>query len=82
LLAGAMNLAIAAAKAVGGVLSGSDTVTEVLLLTALRRSARPSARLRPRAVFLGVPGLGRDLVGGAVFAVYDGSTPFWVPRNG
>jgi cation diffusion facilitator family transporter len=56
-VAGAANLAIAVAKAVAGVLSGSaamlseaahsfaDTTTEVLLFTALRRGARgPDAR--------------------------------------
>ena len=59
LLAGSMNLGIAVAKAVGGVLSGSsamlseaahsvaDTVTEVLLLTALRRSAKPADEHHP-----------------------------------
>jgi cation diffusion facilitator family transporter len=54
LVAGAANLAIAVAKAVAGLASGSaamlsesahsvaDTVTEVLLFTALRRGARPA----------------------------------------
>jgi hypothetical protein len=53
-IAGAANLAIALAKAVAGVLSGSaamlseaahsvaDTSTEVLLFTALRRGQRPA----------------------------------------
>lgn len=59
LLAGAVNLAIAAAKAVAGVLSGSsamlseaahslaDTVNEVLLVVALRRGARTADRGHP-----------------------------------
>ena len=54
LVAGAANLAIAVAKLVAGLLSGSaamlseaahsvaDTTTEVLLYTALRRGARPA----------------------------------------
>jgi cation diffusion facilitator family transporter len=56
LVAGAANLALAAAKAVAGVVSGSsallaeaahslaDTLNEVFLLTALRRSDRPPDR--------------------------------------
>ncbi|GLZ81768.1 cation diffusion facilitator transporter [Actinorhabdospora filicis] len=58
-LAGAMNLAIAAAKGVAGFLSGSsamlseamhsvaDTTTEVFLFVALRRSAKPADRRHP-----------------------------------
>ena len=54
IVAGAANLAIAIAKLVGGVLAGSsamlseaahsfaDTITEVLLLTAVRRSDHPA----------------------------------------
>ncbi|MFG1923718.1 cation diffusion facilitator family transporter [Cryptosporangium sp. NPDC048952] len=53
-VAGAANLAISIAKAVGGILAGSsamlseaahslaDTITEVLLLTAVKRSGRPA----------------------------------------
>ncbi|MFI5957194.1 cation diffusion facilitator family transporter [Cryptosporangium sp. NPDC051539] len=53
-VAGAANLAIAIAKAVGGILAGSsamlseaahsmaDTITEVLLLTAVKRGGRPA----------------------------------------
>ncbi|WP_344646791.1 cation diffusion facilitator family transporter [Cryptosporangium japonicum] len=53
-VAGVANLAIAIAKAVGGLLAGSsamlseaahslaDTITEVLLLTAVKRSGRPA----------------------------------------
>jgi cation diffusion facilitator family transporter len=59
LVAGAANLAIAVAKAVGALLSGSaamlseaahsvaDTVTEVLLLVAVRRGAKPPDRRHP-----------------------------------
>jgi len=59
LVAGGANLAIAAAKAVGGILSGSsamlseaahsvaDTVTEVLLFTSLKRAGKPADREHP-----------------------------------
>lgn len=59
LVAGLMNLAIAAAKGVAGLLSGSaamlsesahsvaDTITEVLLVIALRRGQRPSDEQHP-----------------------------------
>ena len=58
LVAGAANLAIALAKLIAGLFSGSaamlseaahsaaDTVTEVLLLVAIRRAARPADRRR------------------------------------
>jgi cation diffusion facilitator family transporter len=58
-VAGLVNLAIAAAKAVAGVLSGSaamlsesahslaDTLTEVLLFVALRRGSRPPDEAHP-----------------------------------
>ncbi|HEX5404726.1 MAG TPA: cation diffusion facilitator family transporter [Pseudonocardiaceae bacterium] len=89
LLAAAVNLAIAAAKAVGGVLSGSsamlseaahslaDTVTEVLLLTALRRSARPADARHPlgygpERYFWAFLASVATFIGGAVFAVTDG----------
>jgi len=89
LLAAAVNLAIAAAKAVGGVLSGSsamlseaahsvaDTVTEVLLLTALRRSARPADSRHPlgygpERYFWAFLASVATFIGGAVFAVTDG----------
>ena len=59
ILAGAVNLAIAAAKFVGGMLSHSsamlsesahsvaDTVTEVLLFVALKRGTKPPDRRHP-----------------------------------
>ncbi|HKN97157.1 MAG TPA: cation diffusion facilitator family transporter [Pseudonocardiaceae bacterium] len=89
LVAAGANLAIAAAKAVGGIVSGSsamlseaahsvaDTVTEVLLLTALRRSARPpDARhplgYGPERYFWAFLASVATFIGGAVFAVTDG----------
>lgn len=83
------NLGIAAAKAVGGVVSGSsamlseaahsvaDTVTEVLLLTSLKRSAKPADEAHPlgygpeRYIWALLASIA-TFVGGAVFAVYDG----------
>src|SRR6478752_9011854 len=59
LVAGTANLAIAVAKAVGGLLSGSsamlaeaahsvaDTLNQVFLLTALKRSKRPADAQHP-----------------------------------
>ncbi|HEX3590215.1 MAG TPA: cation diffusion facilitator family transporter [Pseudonocardiaceae bacterium] len=89
LLAAGVNLAIAVAKAVGGVLSGSsamlsesahsvaDTVTEVLLLTALRRSARPADARHPlgygpERYFWAFLASVATFIGGAAFAVVDG----------
>lgn len=83
------NLGIAAAKAFGGIVSGSsamlseaahsvaDTVTEVLLLTALKRSARPADEAHPlgygpeRYIWALLASIA-TFAGGAVFAVYDG----------
>ncbi|MFJ1869346.1 cation diffusion facilitator family transporter [Streptomyces sp. NPDC088097] len=83
------NLGIAVAKAFGGVVSGSsamlseaahsvaDTVTELLLLTSLRRSARPADEAHPlgygpeRYIWALLASIA-TFVGGAVFAVYDG----------
>lgn len=83
------NLGIAAAKAVGGIVSGSsamlseaahsvaDTVTEVLLLTSLKRSAKPADDAHPlgygpeRYIWALLASIA-TFVGGAVFAVYDG----------
>jgi cation diffusion facilitator family transporter len=89
LLAAGVNLAIAAAKAVGGVISGSsamlseaahslaDTVTEVLLLTALRRSGRPADPRHPlgygpERYFWAFLASVATFVGGAAFAIIDG----------
>lgn len=83
------NLGIAAAKAVGGIVSGSsamlseaahsvaDTVTEVLLLASLKRSAKPADEAHPlgygleRYIWALLASIA-TFVGGAVFAVYDG----------
>lgn len=88
-VAAVTNLGIAAAKAVGGVVSGSsamlseaahsvaDTVTEVMLLASLKRSAKPADEAHPlgygpeRYVWALLASVAA-FVGGAVFAVYDG----------
>ncbi len=89
LLAAGVNLAIAAAKAAGGIISGSsamlseaahsvaDTVTEVLLITALRRSAKPADQRHPlgygpERYFWAFLASVATFIGGAVFAVTDG----------
>ncbi|WP_030379856.1 MULTISPECIES: cation diffusion facilitator family transporter [unclassified Streptomyces] len=83
------NLGIAVAKAVAGLISGSsamlseaahsvaDTVTEVLLLTALKRSAKPADEEHPlgygpeRYIWALLAAVA-TFVGGAVFSLYDG----------
>ncbi|MFF4744331.1 MULTISPECIES: cation diffusion facilitator family transporter [unclassified Streptomyces] len=89
IVAALANLGLAVAKAVAGVISGSsamlseaahsvaDTVTEVLLLTALRRSAKPADEEHPlgygpeRYIWAMLASVA-TFVGGAVFSVYDG----------
>lgn len=89
IVAAVANLGIAAAKAVAGVISGSsamlseaahsvaDTVTEVMLLTALKRSDKPADEDHPvgyageRYVWALLAAVA-TFVGGAVFSVYDG----------
>ncbi|MET9620922.1 MULTISPECIES: cation diffusion facilitator family transporter [unclassified Streptomyces] len=89
IVAAAANLGIAAAKAVAGLISGSsamlseaahsvaDTVTEVMLLAALKRSAKPADEDHPlghsgeRYVWALLAAVA-TFVGGAVFSVYDG----------
>ncbi|MEV0177195.1 cation diffusion facilitator family transporter [Streptomyces sp. NPDC050803] len=89
IVAAVANLGIAAAKAVAGVVSGSsamlseaahsvaDTVTEVLLLTALKRSEKPADEDHPlghgpeRYVWALLAAVA-TFVGGAVFSLYDG----------
>ncbi|CAM5257079.1 Ferrous-iron efflux pump FieF [Streptomyces glaucescens] len=89
IVAAVANLGIALAKAVAGVLSGSsamlseaahsvaDTVTEVLLLTALRRSGKPADEEHPlghgpeRYVWALLAAVA-TFVGGSVFSLYDG----------
>ncbi|WP_371671322.1 cation diffusion facilitator family transporter [Streptomyces sp. NBC_00289] len=89
IVAAVANLGIALAKAVAGVISGSsamlseaahsvaDTVTEVLLLTALKRSAKPADEDHPlgygpeRYIWAMLAAVA-TFVGGAVFSLYDG----------
>ncbi|MFF5502341.1 cation diffusion facilitator family transporter [Streptomyces roseolus] len=89
IVAAGANLGIAVAKAVAGVISGSsamlseaahsvaDTVTEVMLLTALKRSEKPADEDHPvgyageRYVWAMLAAVA-TFVGGAVFSIYDG----------
>ncbi len=89
IVAALANLGIALAKAVAGVISGSsamlseaahsvaDTATEILLLTALRRSGRPADEEHPlghgpeRYIWALLAAVA-TFVGGAVFSLYDG----------
>lgn len=88
-VAAAANLGIAVAKLVAGLISGSsamlseaahsvaDTVTEVMLLTALRRSRKPADEEHPlgygpeRYIWAMLASVA-TFVGGAVFSLYDG----------
>ncbi|MFJ8753167.1 cation diffusion facilitator family transporter [Streptomyces sp. NPDC102441] len=88
-IAAAANLGIALAKLVAGLISGSsamlseaahsvaDTVTEVMLLTALRRSEKPADEDHPlgygpeRYIWAMLAAVA-TFVGGAVFSLYDG----------
>ncbi|RII19638.1 Ferrous-iron efflux pump FieF [Streptomyces sp. YIM 130001] len=89
LVAAAANFGIAAAKAVAGLVSGSsamlseaahsvaDTVTELMLLAALKRSERPADDEHPlgygpeRYIWALLASVA-TFVGGGIFAVYDG----------
>ncbi|MGW0818777.1 cation diffusion facilitator family transporter [Streptomyces viridiviolaceus] len=89
IVAAAANFGVALAKAVAGIISGSsamlaeaghsvaDTVTEVLLLTALRRSKKPADDEHPlghgpeRYIWALLASVA-TFVGGGVFALYDG----------
>ncbi|MEU4653692.1 cation diffusion facilitator family transporter [Streptomyces sp. NPDC023723] len=89
IVAALANLGIAIAKAVAGAISGSsamlseaahsvaDTVTEVLLLTSLKRSVRPADEDHPlghgpeRYIWALLAAVA-TFVGGAVFSFYDG----------
>ncbi|MFD4598033.1 cation diffusion facilitator family transporter [Streptomyces sp. NPDC058464] len=89
IVAAVANLGIAVAKAVAGVVSGSsamlseaahsvaDTVTELLLLTALKRSEKPADEEHPlgygpeRYIWAMLAAVA-TFVGGAVFSLYDG----------
>ncbi|MFE9659853.1 cation diffusion facilitator family transporter [Streptomyces sp. NPDC005955] len=89
LIAAAANLGIAVAKAVAGVVSNSsamlseaahsvaDTVTELLLLTALKRGEKPADEAHPvghgaERYLWALLAAVATFVGGAVFALYDG----------
>lgn len=89
IVAAAANCGVALAKAVAGIISGSsamlseaghsvaDTVTEVLLLVALKRSKKPADEDHPlgygpeRYIWALLASVA-TFVGGGVFAVYDG----------
>src|SRR5829696_2852458 len=89
LLALAANAGIAVLKAIAGLLTGSaallsesahsvgDTVTQVLLLTALRRSKRPADRRHPfgygkERYFWSLLAAMGILVSGAAYSIYQG----------
>ncbi|MEV4354750.1 cation diffusion facilitator family transporter [Nonomuraea sp. NPDC004186] len=89
LVAGAANLTIAVAKLFAGLLSGSaamlseaahsaaDTVTELLLLVAVRRAGRPPDRRHPfghgkSGFFWAMMAAVATLVGGAGFSITHG----------
>nr|WP_202506335.1 cation diffusion facilitator family transporter [Amycolatopsis rubida] len=88
-MAGGVNLAIAILKLVAGIITGSgamlseaahsvaDTITEVLLLTALKRSERPADRRHPfgygkERYFWSLLAAVSIFASGAVFALYEG----------
>ncbi|WP_098010761.1 cation diffusion facilitator family transporter [Streptomyces sp. sk226] len=89
IVAAAANLGIAVAKAVAGLISSSsamlseaahsvaDTVTEVMLLAALKRSEKPADEEHPlghgpeRYIWAMLASIA-TFVGGAVFSIYDG----------
>ena len=93
-LAGAVNLAIAIMKLIAGIITGSgamlseaahsvaDTFTEVLLLTALKRSERPADRVHPfgygkERYFWSLLAAVSIFASGSMFAFYEGfSTVF------
>ncbi|MGX7827338.1 cation diffusion facilitator family transporter [Actinokineospora sp. 24-640] len=98
-LAGSVNLAIAVLKLVAGLVTGSaamlaeaghsvaDTVTEILLLTALKVSARPADRRHPfgygkARYFWSLLAAVSIFVSGAVFALYEGFSTIFGPPEG
>jgi cation diffusion facilitator family transporter len=99
LLAGGVNLAIAIMKLVAGIITGSgamlseaahsvaDTITEVLLLTALKRSDRPADRIHPfgygkERYFWALLAAVSIFASGAMFSFYEGfSTIFGHPEE-
>ncbi|GAB2978164.1 cation diffusion facilitator family transporter [Amycolatopsis acidiphila] len=98
-LAGAVNLAIAIMKAVAGAITGSgallseaahsvaDTFTEILLLTALRRSSKPADLVHPfgygkERYFWSLLAAVSIFASGAMFSFYEGfSTVFGEPKE-
>ncbi len=94
MLAGGVNLAIAVLKLIAGIITGSgamlseaahsvaDTITEGLLLTALKRSDRPADRVHPfgygkERYFWSLLAAVSIFASGAMFALYEGfSTVF------
>ncbi|GLY36218.1 cation diffusion facilitator transporter [Amycolatopsis sp. NBRC 101858] len=89
LLAGGVNLAIAIMKLIAGIITGSgamlseaahsvaDTFTEVLLLTALKRSDRPADRVHPfgygkERYFWSLLAAVSIFASGSMFALYEG----------
>jgi cation diffusion facilitator family transporter len=89
LLAGGVNLAIAVMKLIAGIITGSgamlseaahsvaDTFTEVLLLTALKRSDRPADRVHPfgygkERYFWSLLAAVSIFASGSMFALYEG----------
>ncbi|MEU8267206.1 cation diffusion facilitator family transporter [Sphaerisporangium sp. NPDC049002] len=94
LVAAGVNLAIAVAKLVAGLISGSsamlseaahsaaDTVTEVLLLIAVRRGEHPADRRHPfgygkAGFFWALMAAGATLVIGAGFSITHGVQTIW-----
>ena len=98
-LAGVVNLAIGVLKLIAGLVTGSaamlaeaghsvaDTFTELLLLTALKTSAKPADRRHPfgygkARYFWSLLAAVSIFVSGAVFAMYEGfSTIFGEPEE-
>jgi cation diffusion facilitator family transporter len=98
LLAGAANLAIAVAKTVGGLVSGStamlaeaahsvaDTLNQVFLLTALKRSKKPADAQHPfgygmERYFWSLLAAVGIFVLGAGFSMYEGVAAILAPEG-
>jgi cation diffusion facilitator family transporter len=98
LLAGGANLAIAVAKIVGGLISGStgmlaeaahsvaDTLNQVFLLTALKRSQKPADALHPfgygmERYFWSLLAAVGIFVLGAGFSLYEGIAAIIAPEG-
>ncbi len=98
LLAGSANLAIAVAKLAGGLLSGStamlaeaahsvaDTLNQVFLLTALKRSQKPADAQHPfgygmERYFWSLLAAAGIFVLGAGFSIYEGIASIFKPED-